>query len=241
MSNEYVHAILGVEGRMFARGLFSTQTWGATRSKGNKQMSVEMRFDDNCKNGHMSFAITGELRQIGVKGYRGMITAGACHEEIGKWFPELAPLIKWHLTSTDGPMHYLANTVYLAGDRDHNGLRKGETRQIRNGRTGLPCWRLIAMDANGEPFELYQVPKAYEGDKPPPVTHRLEWHPWNRIGEGKERQLDAARGAAVWPEATNEDLCKEPGQLRAVLEARLPGLLAAFRRDMTEVCGFEWR
>jgi hypothetical protein len=33
---------------------------------------------------------------------------------IGEHFPELQQYFKWHLTSTDGPMHYIANTIYWA-------------------------------------------------------------------------------------------------------------------------------
>lgn len=37
---------------------------------------------------------------------------GAAHEEIARRFHNLAPYIKWHLVSTDGPMHYFANAKY---------------------------------------------------------------------------------------------------------------------------------
>jgi len=37
------------------------------------------------------------------------------HDEIGKHFPELAPFLKWHLMSSDAPMHYVANARYWAG------------------------------------------------------------------------------------------------------------------------------
>ncbi len=105
-------------------------------------------------------------------------SGGCIHGEIAKHFPELAPFIKWHLCSSDGPLHYVANTVYLAGDRD--------------------CWGL-------------------------------------RRGEGKDRELSAARRAAIWPDATDEDLTA-PG-LEQRLEARLPALLAEFRKAV-ESLGF---
>jgi hypothetical protein len=57
---------------------------------------------------------------------------GCIHEDIAKHFPELMPYIKWHLTSTDGPMHYLANTLYHANDKDCWGKRKGEPRQYEH-------------------------------------------------------------------------------------------------------------
>jgi hypothetical protein len=40
-------------------------------------------------------------------------------------FPELAPFLKWHLCSTDGPLHYIANTRYHAGFRDGFLFREG--------------------------------------------------------------------------------------------------------------------
>jgi hypothetical protein len=42
--------------------------------------------------------------------------AQCLHDEIAKAFPELAKYIKWHLCSTDGPMHYVANTVFHADE-----------------------------------------------------------------------------------------------------------------------------
>lgn len=87
------------------------------------KIRAELRFDDVCGNGHNTFAITAEVWR---PRRRDMEAGGCMHDEISEHFPELAHLIPWHLCSTDGPMHYAANTVYLAGDRDHNGKRAGE-------------------------------------------------------------------------------------------------------------------
>lgn len=59
----------------------------------------------------------------GVKHWSGVESCGCIHETIAAAFPELAPFIKWHLVSTDGPMHYVANTVYLAGARELDAAR----------------------------------------------------------------------------------------------------------------------
>ena len=97
----------------------------------NYTLFIELRFDDNCNNGHNSFAITGSLYQKTnsdiLKIYeRDLISSGAIHGDIAKHAPELADLIKWHLVSTDGPWAYLSNTLYHAGDLDHWGKKKGE-------------------------------------------------------------------------------------------------------------------
>ena len=103
-------------------------------------IKAEIRFDDECGNGHNSFAITGEIASNTSFSERAFVAGGCLHEEIAKHFPELAHLIKWHLCSTDSPMHYVANTVYHASDRDHNGKRKGEVirSETRLRFTGFP-------------------------------------------------------------------------------------------------------
>ena len=185
----------------------------------NASISVELRFDDSCRNGHESFAITAEVRR---PGRRDVEACGCLHKDIARVFPELEPLIKWHLTSTDGPMHYVADTCYHAGDRDCWGLRKGERKPLL-GPDKVPTW----------------VPKItparyVEGNEQhTPVL--VEYEQVAREGDGKERDLDAARRTAVWPDATDEELCQERPQLEAALKARLPARLAEFKRVMLEV------
>lgn len=240
IAEETVRNVAGVKGRAFTviaddTGRILNQTWKSSRVRGTKTLTVEMRFDDECNNGHETFAITATLTDSSVRRDRGIVAGGCLHDDIAKWFPELRSLIRWHLVSTDGPLHYIANTVYLAGDRDAWGLRSGESRQIRNGKTGLPCWRL--EHAAGS---KYKAGAYYDGETPPDDVPTLEWVPLMQVGEGKPRELDAARSCAVWPEATDEELCADPETLRVALDARLPGLLAQFRHDMTEICGFVW-
>lgn len=260
--NEFAGAFFGVPGRFHnvhlwsstdpkiperARGKFSAQTFVSEwrkYSEGGARYVIrfEARFDDNCRNGHNDFAITGEVwaathggRKIG----RDMVAGGCIHEDIAKHFPEVAHVIKWHLTGEAGPMHYAANAVYLADNRDHYGLLAGERRQIRNGRTGVLAWHLVAIDDAGEEVEIHTLQKYRYSETQPPATHRLEYRPWYRIGEGKPRDLDAARRVAIWPDATDEELSVEPAELRAALEARLPALLAEFRA-MIDGSGFLW-
>jgi len=247
LSHEKPHDILGVPGRMFSAtmrhderpGCFCHQRWVSDRrpfSQYHKAgwLQVEIRFDDGCRNGRNSFAITATASHPGARD----CDAGGClHEDIAEVFPELAGLIKWHLSATDGPMHYLSNTIYLAGNRDCHGLKAGESRQLVDGKSNLPAWELVAVGPDGEVIPTYKLPKYVDSAEAPASAFNLEWRPWCIVGEGKARQLDAARRAAVWPEATDEDLTA-PG-LRERLETRLPGLLAEFRRDI-EAAGFMW-
>lgn len=180
---------------------------------GTKDLLVTVRFDDKCGNGHNTFSITGQ-----VGGGPNPDVCGCIHDIIAEHMPELKPYLKWHLCSTDGPLSYIANTVYHAGDRDHWGLRKGERRQIKNGKTGKLAW--ILEDIPGS--------KYFDGDAPPAEGIFLKWVPWCHEGEGKERDLDAARSCAVWPDATDEELTA-PG-LADRLKARFPALMIEFRK-----------
>lgn len=255
------------------------QTWksearGIPDSNPSARMRVTIRFDDQCKNGHSTFSVTGWGRDA----FGGQF-GGCCHDEIAKTFPELEHLIKWHLVSEDGPLHYVANARFLAGDRDHNGYRKGEpdwfSTAIKFGdfpitqRVKDRFWHWL-KDARLSDLSIEAV--EHKGDdrfdfapKYKPAGYEAQWHecPWdsfNEAGEmvvalrdyevefikvpthyseGKERELDAARSVAVWPEATDEELCQEPEDLEEALKARLPALLERFRADI-KAAGLVW-
>jgi hypothetical protein len=253
----------GVPGRLTHRtrrdgmeaGLWCRQRWISERRpvKGwgtGAVIVAEMRFDDDCGNGHNSFAITAEIFRPGA---RDCEACGCLHDEVAEYFPELAPLIKWHLTSSDGPLHYIANTVYHAGDRDCWGLRKGETRPSRDPK-GAIFWKLEAVNAEGvlisstptgdeyrkkETVPLFILEDDIKAEQPPAVVPVLRWVQQMKTGEGKARELDFARSSAVWPEATDAELTVEPEELRKKLVARHPQLMADFRKAI-EGAGFIW-
>ena len=264
-----------------ATGRIYGQTISASRTIGAEKVTVELRFDDKCKNGHESFAITGRIYEI-RKGrtVKEPAACGCIHEEIVRVFPELASLIKWHLVSTDGPMHYLANTLYLAGNLDHNGLTarqvSGSSHAVRFGdspvthkiqktfwdflrtRQGtgefLPVAIAHGPDKSGYKFDpKWTFPGYGEKWHLCPFDSLIEAQEWAEAmrgkveflevptswSKGKERELDAARRAARWPDATNEQLCLPRDELKALLVARLPGLLTEFKKAMLS-CGFIW-
>lgn len=75
----------------------------------SEKLIVKLRFDDRCKNGHCTFSITGELYE------NDRWECGGCiHDNIERLAPQFSRYIKWHLCSTDGPLHYIANTTYWA-------------------------------------------------------------------------------------------------------------------------------
>jgi hypothetical protein len=294
-------AILGVPGRLKRRtvcyqtkiGCWEHQNWLSERrtkvlANGEKVlMHAEIRFDDNCHNGHNSFAITG-FGWYDHHKTRDWDFGGCCHEMIAEVFPELEPLIKWHLVSTDSPMHYVANTVYHASNLE-NGKAKGEPNrwETRLRFTSLPTMTFgvkaslakalsdakstkhvpgvldlvevpYVKDTSGSDYQFdphytlgcYPVEKWHEA----PYKSKgeaLEWqttlltNDWELVNvvtgysKGKERNLEYARRAAKWPEATDEQLCLPAAELTALLEARLPTMVAEFHQAMAEI-GMAW-
>lgn len=82
-------------------------------------LEVEVRYDDRCNNGHNTFSITAQEVRYLKNGSRRALSdtwysAGCQHDLVAEKLPGLAPLLKWHLMSSDGPIHYIANTVYWA-------------------------------------------------------------------------------------------------------------------------------
>ncbi|QYW06435.1 hypothetical protein uan_023 [Pseudomonas phage UAntarctica] len=246
----------GKGGREGKQGLFMHQKWVSERRTktvdGEKVlMHAEVCFDDNCKNNHNSFAVTGHGWYDNWNS-RDWDFGRSCHDMIEKVFPELKHLIKWHFMSSDSPMHYVANTVYHASDKDCWGLGKGEKRQIINGRSKEPVWSLRA-DATGCALKtaldededvanlpLYRLQDMFDSAEKPDVIPKLFWEPCWRIGKGKERDFNAARNTGVWPDATDEQLSLPKEDLTKLLEARLPQMVADFKEAVASTGCFEW-
>jgi hypothetical protein len=85
----------------------------------------QIRFDDRCNNGYNTFAITGTIYDKNSP-RNDCTSCGCLHDEFALVFPELKHLLKWHLESATFKGHAIENILYLAGDLDYNGKRKGE-------------------------------------------------------------------------------------------------------------------
>lgn len=137
------------------------------------RMQVTVGYDDHCGNGHPDFYITGEVTTAKSRRRKDIAAGGCLHDDIVQVFPELAHLIPWHHASPK-PMHYIANTVYHASDRDHNGRAKGE-----------PC-----------AWETYI---AFEGSVVPHREPSLGFGKW--LLENKDKVFDTVRfqqGKYTW-------------------------------------------
>lgn len=172
-------------------------------------LKATVRYDDQCGNGHNSFSVTGDLRCNGREHSGGML-----HDDIAERIPELAPFLKWHLTSTDGPMHYVANTVYHAtehGPRKAYVYFEDKANSIR---------RHVVKYCDIQEAESTIKTAGYSMEIDPKTA--------------KQANLDYARSSAVWPDATQEQLLD-----KAALLERLPALMDQFKADV-ESLGFTY-
>lgn len=97
----------------------------------NKQcLKVCIRLDDQCKNGHQDFSITGELYSV-VKPttHKFLISCGCLHDKILKYFPEYEIFVKLHLSDYKGrPMYAVENGFYhLHNKLSH--IKEGQTQK----------------------------------------------------------------------------------------------------------------
>ncbi len=241
----------------------------------NYKLVAKVRYDDECGNGHNSFAVTGDIyRQHGT---RWVLVAGGCvHDEIAEHIPKLQPFIKWHLMDSDGPLHYVANTLYHATNRE-NGFLAGEVMDYKKAiqfdnhpilyranqnfiewiekqdtETLQTALHVVLIEHKNEKDGYQFTPKYSVND------FTTEWYkcPFdsldeanefteackkpikiisipNRIAKGKERDLQAARNSAIWPEATDEQLTSD--NLEQLLLDRLPSLVDEFKKDLTKL------
>ena len=245
-----------------------TKKW--TENGTSTALVVDVRHDDRCGNGHNTLSVTGNLSENSQ-----WVAGGCMHEEIARRFPELKPAIKFHLCSTDGPLHYLKNALFLAGNRDCWGHSKGDPFTKKKSVTfgDNPIQHTFKSDRFVEFLKKYGPSSNYDyeileihHDKrefDPKYTfggYDAEWYqcPFDNLREaekflyalqecsprfettvvstskGKEPELEAARGAAIWPEATLQQL-----QSEEALTDRLPSLMKEFQA-VVEALGFTY-
>lgn len=128
-----------------------------------------------------------------------------------------------------------------AGEVDPNELFVVEVEHgpDKYGTNFEPKWDVVEVDAERKWYECaFDTPAEAEAMLASLCQSRVEIvkviTSWSK---GKERELDLARSAAIWPDATDEDLT-EPGLEQRLLD-RLPALMERFRA-VVEGLGFEY-
>lgn len=188
------------------------------------ELVVKVSFDDHCGNGHNTFNISAEIHR------KGEYFDGADRRLVGRHFPELRGLNGWCGMTSEGPLYYIGNTTYIAGNRDCNGLLKGEFQQIATGgdKQKLNWETAVMVDGVETAIKISGMDNLEQAPtKPECDIDGVFYIPWGRIGEGKEPDLEGGRSTANWPDATLKQLQDEEA-----LKARLPALMEEFINDI---------
>jgi len=116
MPKHEVNGVLGTLSPANADGSGTYWTSDFRQIGDGERMQVYVRYSRYGGKKHASFAVTAEIRRG-----RKVDACGCLHDEIREHFPELAPLLRFHLLDDTGPLHYIANTTYWArqGELDH--------------------------------------------------------------------------------------------------------------------------
>jgi hypothetical protein len=95
------------------RKLISGEPYGESKQV---ELTVKAELTKLGGNSYAHYSITGTVKKLDKRYRDPVITCGAIHDTILKHFPELAPIVKVHLSEPDGlPMHAEANARYWCG------------------------------------------------------------------------------------------------------------------------------
>ena len=88
--------------------------FSTSKTIGREHITVKIRLNDECKNGHQDFAITADIYEAGKpKIDKYFIAGGYCHDEILKAFPQFKIFVNLHLCDYEGvPTYAVENGFY---------------------------------------------------------------------------------------------------------------------------------
>lgn len=142
--------------------------YSITKIKGNNEITINIRLNDECKNGHNDFSITGDIWTKGEPHTdRNCQGGGVIGDEIAKLWPEFKIFNDLHLCDAKGaPMYAEANGFYhlkqstkdvamnylRIDENEYNALVIAEDQDhfnyILNNILGIPArWEREAADA----------------------------------------------------------------------------------------------
>lgn len=106
---------MSVTAHLPASNLTKHQEKVIEQNPGKSGWRLVLKFDDKCGNGHNTFSICCERWRF-LRHKRDLVEMDRSFEFIQRLFPGYEKYLKWHLVSTDGPLHYLANTRYWVAE-----------------------------------------------------------------------------------------------------------------------------
>jgi len=175
------------------------------------RLVLEIRYDDEYGNGHNTFTITLSTHLGWRSNY--IVAYGCQHELVAEHFPEYAHMIKWHGCTSDGPLYYIANTLYHACkiEEFYNFVYLQDKE-----------FKIKECVGVYDDIDTRLIESKYSSLRDVSIIIKREPRSTN-----KAANIEAARACAIWPSATLQQL-----QDVDALTDRLPDLLEDFKVDI---------
>lgn len=163
-----------------------------TDSEGNP-LQIDIRLNDECKNGHQDFSMTGTGWQKGKpRTDRWMMYGGCCHDAILKARPDLQIFADLHLCTAAGvPMHAIENGFYFLKEKgvkaaaDYLRLTPEQAEQIEGAEDKI--YLHSALERMG-------VPAQWKAEADQAIKMLEEWTGKKFVNDSKKRGFAPVRG-----------------------------------------------
>lgn len=101
-----------------------------TKNHGKVDAYLTLRYDDKSNDGYNLFSINVQAYQpVKNKSYKDLVTAAEFYQFIKYYFPEYQYVAKWNACSSNGPRHYLTDTLYWIDSRNKKGWTEEKNRE----------------------------------------------------------------------------------------------------------------
>lgn len=144
------------------------------------------------------FSITGEVRSKYARKDSDPRSCGQCQDRYARWFKNVRLYNKWHLTGLEGPIHYVANTVFwfergnAGGDHDRYSNHSAEWCYAAAEHACV--WG--ALDGDWGSIEEVVTDEQWNGDLKKLLSYRLK-----PLQAAFQRDMVALFGQDAWDAA----------------------------------------
>lgn len=127
----------------------------------------------------------------GYGGWTAQSNGPVSRDSLEQFWPDFIGAEVYHGCSLQGPLHYIVNTVYLAGTRDCFGWEAWEQRKANV--SGLPLWKADTKDLFHLVESLEQPAPLELRYEPLLVEKTMKWGPNKGIPVGQPQKDDEGR------------------------------------------------
>lgn len=168
------------------------------------RIRVEIRLDDECKNGHEDFSVTADGYEVRPNGREIWAFGGCCHDTILKHFPQFADFVRLHLCDFSGvPMYAVENGFYH--------IKQGNRKAVENTLYCCTADEVTEAMTQADKDELYF--KIWLEAKGIPAR-------WQEAANKAIKELEQLDGGTFESQATKRHYTPPTDEERAIFDER---------------------